>query len=245
MKSILERGSIGRFVRRWREPDVLGGRPEDLWRELIARYAPGRRFVDVGCMWKVDGAYAFLAVDAGATEVAGVDLQAATPAFEAENARRGMPVRFVRGDVNERAVTAELGTFDVVFCSGVLYHVPNPLFTLGRLRTIARETLILGTSIIPELSRPQAAIYYPHLPDRARGVLTYRTPPGYDKIGLDTEYRAEWDYANYFWGLTPSCVEALVTTAGFRVVERHRWRHALCVVCRAAELPPNFATLTP
>jgi SAM-dependent methyltransferase len=219
---------------------------QDRLRVLIATHAPGRSFVDVGCMWKVDGAYAFLAADAGATEVAGVDLQAATPAFEAENGRRGMRVRFVRGGVNDHDVAAAVGTFDVVFCSGVLYHVPNPLFTLARLRTLCRETLVLGTSIVPELSRPQAAIYYPHLPARARGGLTYRTPPGYDKIGLDTEYRAEWDYANYFWGLTPSCVEALVTTAGFHVAQRHRWRHALCVVCRtAAELPPNFATLAP
>jgi Methyltransferase domain len=214
-------------------------------RQLIAQHAPGLSFVDVGCMWKVDGAYAFLAMDVGATAVTGLDLMPATAAFEAANAGRAAPVRFVQGDVNSPEIARTLGTFDVVFCSGVLYHVPNPVFTLARLRAACREVLILGSSTIPELAHAHGAVYYPQLDASRRAAFAYRTPPGYDKVGLDTAYRPEWDYANYFWGLTPSCIEAMLTSVGFAVVERHRWRHALAVVCRVTDLPPNFTTLAP
>ena len=34
--------------------------------ELIAKHVAGRSFVDVGCMWTIDGALCFAAEDAGA-----------------------------------------------------------------------------------------------------------------------------------------------------------------------------------
>ncbi len=197
-------------------------------RQLIERHAAGRSFVDVGCMWNVDGAYAFHAFDRGATQVTGIDLLAATEAFVAENARRGSPVTIVQGDVNDPALTERLGKVDVVFCSGVLYHVPNPVATLQQLRALCRETLILGSATIRERRTPQTAVYYPFLDARARGRMTYRTP--HLKVGLDTAMRDDWLYANWFWGLTPSCVQAMLRTAGFEPFEVHHFRHAVCVV---------------
>src|SRR4051794_19232562 len=110
--------------------------------ELISRFAGGRSFLDVGCMWSVHGALCFFAEEAGATEVTGLDVMAATPEFEAERERRGSGVRFVQGDVHDAGVVEP---HDVVWCSGVLYHVPNPLLTLERLRALTRETLLLAT----------------------------------------------------------------------------------------------------
>ena len=40
----------------------------------IHQYAPGHSFVDIGCMWGVDGEHAFIAEEAGATIVKAVDL---------------------------------------------------------------------------------------------------------------------------------------------------------------------------
>jgi SAM-dependent methyltransferase len=198
-------------------------------RSVIARYAPGRRFIDVGCMWNVDGAYAFWALDHGATEVTGVDVRDPTEACNVENRRRGSRVRFVTGDINDPSVAEALGTFDVVFCSGVLYHMPDPHLTLGRLRDLSARFLILGSSIIPELSVPQGAVFYPYIDERSRRRLAYRTPTM--KVGLDTPYRPEWDYSNYYWGLTVSCIEAMVRVVGFVPRESFRWRRALCLVC--------------
>src|SRR5437899_12309912 len=78
---------------------TLLGRPsyQDRLRMLIERHAPGRSFADVGCMWNVDGAYAFHALDKGAVQVTGIDLMAPSERLQAENARRGSRVTFVQG----------------------------------------------------------------------------------------------------------------------------------------------------
>jgi SAM-dependent methyltransferase len=200
------------------------------YRDLIARHAPGGSFADVGCMWNVDGTYAFHALDQGATRVVGVDLMPATERFLARNHARDDRVRFVHGDINDPTVVDGLGAFDTVFCSGVLYHVPNPVLTLEQLRRICRRVLILVSATIPELGVSQGAIFLPFLDARQRRRLNFRTPDV--KMALDSAFVAEQGYANWFWGLTPTCIEAMVRSVGFEVSERYRYRHALCLVCR-------------
>ena len=212
---------------------LLGLRPTvpDRYRALIASHAPGRTFIDIGCMWSVHGAYAFHAVESGATAVTGVDLMSLSPEFVTRNLASNGAVRFVQGDINDASTTAVLGKADVVFCAGVLYHVPNPLLTLEQLRRICGETLILGSATIPEQRQPQTAVFLPYLDERRRRALTYRSADV--KIGLDTEFARDQSYANWFWGLTASAVEAMLRAAGFEVRERYLHRRSVCLVCRA------------
>jgi len=64
------RGNVlWRYWKAWRGYDV--GNYAHL-EEYIRRYAPGHSFVDVGCMWGVDGEHAFLAEAVGAKPVKGV-----------------------------------------------------------------------------------------------------------------------------------------------------------------------------
>ena len=56
--------------------------------DVVRRHAAGKTFCDVGCMWKVHGRIAFVAEEAGATAVTGVDVMEATPEFQAEHERR-------------------------------------------------------------------------------------------------------------------------------------------------------------
>jgi len=202
---------------------------QDRLRMLIERHAPGHSFVDVGCMWNVDGAYAFHALDKGAVQVTGVDVQEATERFHAENARRVLRVTFVQGDINDPTLPGRLGKVDVVFCSGVLYHMPNPLTTVEQLRALCRRTLILGSATIPEQDIPQLAVYYPLLDARFHRKLVRRIAGV--KFGLDTAFRHDWYYANWFWGFTPSCIRAMLATVGFETLEVYTWRRAACFVC--------------
>ncbi len=208
----------------------LRGSPplEELSRRLIARFSAGKTFADVGAMWGVHGAYAFHAVDCGATAVTAVDGMDPTPEFERANAASRVPVRFVQGDINDAATIAAIGEVETVFCSGVLYHVPDPIFTLTQLRRVARETLILASATVPELEIPQAAVLLAYLDDDARRRLAYRT--GGVKLGLDNPFDPSAGYANWYWALTPSSVIAMLRTARFTIRERYPYRHALCVV---------------
>ena len=194
----------------------FAGPPPD--REALVReHASGKAFLDVGCMWSVHGRICFVAEEAGATAVTGVDVMAATPRFEAERARRNSRVRFVEGDLHDPETLARAGVHDVVWCSGVLYHAPNPILTLERLRAVTRETLILATEALPELPWARGAtVLYPALDDAERRA--YAGAPGGEAVGLTTPYDAQRGYANWFWGITPSALRGMLRVAGFEVV---------------------------
>ena len=68
--------------------------------DYIRRHAPGKSFADIGCMWGVNGDYAFLAEQSGATRVVAVDVFGPTPEFEQKRAALGSSVAFVLGDVS-------------------------------------------------------------------------------------------------------------------------------------------------
>jgi len=174
---------------------------------LIARHVAGRSFVDVGCMWSVDGALCFAAEDAGAASVTGVDIMGASERFSAEHARRGSAVRFVQGDMHEPATIAEIGAHDVVWCSGVLYHAPHPLLTLERLRELTRGTLLLATETIAET------------PGRRDTCVI--APTRDEHPNAEPARGAGAGYGPWYWGISPSALRTMLTLSGFAVVEEH------------------------
>lgn len=187
--------------------------------DLVRRYAGGGSFADIGCMYGANGRIAFVAEESGATAVTAFDAMEETPEYLAEHERRGSSVRFRRGDLHEPGA---IGEHDVVWCAGVVYHSPYPLLTLERLAAAARETLIVGSHTIPEVpGLDQACVFYPGLGQAGRGV--YRPVWPCNSVGIATPYdeRPEMAYANYWWGITPSALRAMVEVQpGFRVVEQ-------------------------
>ncbi len=221
-----------KLARLFRKPTPRRPNGPELYRSLIARHAPGRTFLDVGCMWAVNGAYAFHALASGATRVGGLDVEPASAEFLAENASRAGAVEFVQGDVNDPGIPARLGAFDVVFCAGVLYHVPDPIHTLNQLRRLCRRVLILAVPGFDEQPIGQAAFFLPWMDASSRERLSY--PTGNAKRGLDTEFRPEKGYGNWFWAFTPSCVRAMARFAGFGELEFHHWGRLVCLVAAPA-----------
>lgn len=204
----------------------------------IREYAPGRTFADIGCMWGVNGAYAFEAEAAGATAVTAVDVFGPTPEFEQQHRMSDSRVRFVLGDISAPETIARVGSADVVFCAGVLYHHPSPFDLLVALRRICRETLILRTSTIPEVrNMPNAAVFYPLLDARARQLWTLRSLGVPSQTGLTNPFRPEDGYGNWFWGLTPSCLASMVRCAGFEIMQLAEEAFAQTIVARAVAPP--------
>ncbi len=205
---------------------------------LIRQHAPGKTFADVGCMWGVNGEYSFVAEEAGAAAVKAIDVFGPTPEFDQKHAARHSRVEFILGDVGAPATLARVGTVDVVFCAGVLYHHPSPFDLLVALRRICRETLILRTSTIPEVAGlPNAAVFFPMLGASARELWTLRSLGVAQQVGITNGYRAEDGYGNWFWGLTPSCLVSLLACAGFRVEQRATEAFAQTVIATAVASP--------
>ena len=186
--------------------------------ELIARHVAGRSFVDVGCMWTIDGALCFAAEDAGAASVTGVDVMAASERFEAERRRRDSKVRFVRGDLHDPATVTEIGRHDVVWCSGVLYHAPHPLLTLERLRALTGQTLLLATETVAETpGRRNTCIIAPGTDEHPNAE-----PPAGPDAG----------YGPWYWGISPSALRSMLMLSGFAIVEEFRTPFHVTIVAR-------------
>lgn len=186
--------------------------------DLVRRYAPGASFADVGCMWRIHGAVAYLAEEVGATDVTAVDVMEETPEYLAEHERRSSKVAYRRVDIHDREGMAALGRHDVVWCSGVLYHTPNPSLAVEHLLSITERYLVLGNKTMPEIPGvAQAAVFLPGLSARER--LVYEPLWG---EGVMTPFGTyQWGEANWWWALTPSSMCAIIeANRGFEVVEQ-------------------------
>jgi SAM-dependent methyltransferase len=224
-----------RYWRAWRGDHV--GEYSHLT-EYIRNYAPGRSFVDIGCMWGVNGEYAFIAEEAGATSVKGVDVFGPTPEFEAKKQARNSNIEFILGDAGHPDTIARVGLVDVVFCAGVLYHHPSPFDLLVALRRMCKQTLILRTSTIPEINGlPNAAVYFPILSPKDRQLWDLSSLGLAKQVGITDGFEPNEGYGNWFWGLTPTCLVSLLETVGFRVEFRATEAFAQTVICTPVDIP--------
>lgn len=79
-------------------------------------------------------------------QVEGLEGRSAT----VEEARRRAPqVRFHLANIESETVPAVLGTYDFVFCFGLLYHTENPFRVIRNLRQLTKKILFIESIIIP------------------------------------------------------------------------------------------------
>ncbi len=205
-------------------------------KELIKEYTVNKSFADIGCMWGVNGDYSFHAEDCGAKRVLAVDTWS-TEEFWREKENRKSAVEFIEGDINRKDAVNKIGLCDVVFCSGVLYHAPNPLHLLHHLRSICKEVMIFSSAVIPEMEGvSNTAVFYPYLDNKQRNIWNI---DGQIRPSISGSYKAEDGYANWFWGMSPSCVESMLECTGFKIDKRYINPFNATFICRTK--PDDFA----
>jgi len=108
--------------------------------ELLTAQGEHLRIVDLGCL---EGGYSIEFARHG-HEVVGIDARQLNidRAIAAKENLGLSHVEFVVDDVKN---LADYGQFDVVFCSGLLYHLDNPKSYIELLGRIATRALILNT----------------------------------------------------------------------------------------------------
>jgi SAM-dependent methyltransferase len=139
----------------WEAITPVVGKTLEALRALDLR---GKRVLDVGCR---DGLCCFEAEKFGAAEVIGVDNDLSAGAVEFLIPCLKSRVRMY--ELNVYDLTPErFGTFDVVVCSGVLYHLRYPFWGLKRLKDVLRDAgvLILETATLVDDNR-HALLYCP------------------------------------------------------------------------------------
>jgi hypothetical protein len=109
-----------------------------------------------------------------------------------------------------------------VWCTGVIYHSPNPVILLQRFEERCGDVLVLGSLTLPEVPGvPHALVFFPGLTDGERNP--YRKLWGEGALGLAQPFdgRPDQALANCWFGPTPSALAAMLESSGFEVLELH------------------------
>ena len=137
--------------------------PQRLAKLALPSSLAGRSVLDIGA-W--DGFFSFEAERRGAERVVATDHYSwhgtgwgSKRGFELARTALGSKVEDV--DIDVMSLSPErIGTFDVVFFLGVLYHLRHPLLALERVASVTRSLLIVETVVdMAGIGRPAAAFY--------------------------------------------------------------------------------------
>ncbi|MCA1710145.1 MAG: TIGR04290 family methyltransferase [Actinobacteria bacterium] len=198
----------------------LGNFPAYKWNEIadsLPQDLTGQRALDIGCN---AGYYTFELAKRGA-DVLGIDHDPhflTQARWASEQLGLADQVELRQLDVYDLARLDE--QFDVVIFMGVLYHLRYPLLALDLVAEKVRGTLVLQT-----LTRPESGTrdIPDDLPFDERHELADPTWPSMAFI----EHRLADDPTNW-WAASPSAVEAMVRSAGLRVVGQPGYEIWLC-----------------
>lgn len=177
----------------------------------------GKRVLDIG-PW--DGFFTFEMERRGA-RVTAVDYDD-KDTFRKLSKAFGSQAEYLRMDVDELSV-ASVGTFDIVLCLGVLYHLRYPLEALEKICSITTDRCIVETFVAD--GEPWLKGVRPEIP--------------YAEFFERSELSGQFDN---WWGPSVSAVEAWLRTAGFAWVELRRVSPTgACFIAhrRWQDLPPD------
>jgi hypothetical protein len=209
---------------------------QDLRDEFIARVAKGKTFADVGGLWGTVNEKVSVAHKAGAREVSMLDI---TPSDGDlwrlfHDRMKSLDIKDYKS-ISSDVCKAPDVKFQVVHCSGVLYHHPNPLFLLESLRKITEETLVLTSAITQTIIEnkvgtycipPSGVLFVPALSDSEREILAeYWRGVGAEVHGITTKVKHNIDdFGPWWWLPTAEAMAAMCESCGFKVLDRgHIW----------------------
>lgn len=204
-------------------PDhFLGDYPEIKWRKFshaLPSDLRGKSVLDVGCN---AGFYSFEMKRRGAARVLGID---ASPHYLAQ-------ARFAADTLNLDVEFRQLSTyqlaslrerFDIVLFMGVLYHLRHPLLALDLLREHVVKDLLVFQSM--QRGSDECAKVAHDYPFSETSVFSLDDFPKLHFV----EHAYASDPTNW-WVPNRACAEAMLRSAGFRIVERAESEVYLCQV---------------
>jgi tRNA (mo5U34)-methyltransferase len=212
----------------------LGDYPRNKWRRFAAALPDdlsGRTVLDIGCN---AGFYAMEMKRRGADRVVAVD---SDPRYLAQ-ARFAAEVSGLELELEQLSVydVARLGErFDLVLFMGVLYHLRHPLLALDLVREHVARDLMLFQSMHRGSSEVASVA-----PDYRFEQREHFERPGYPRLHF-VERRYAGDWTNW-WIPNRACVEAMLRSAGFHVIDHPEEEVYLC---RVAPLDAEHRAIPP
>lgn len=207
--------------------------------EWIKQRAPGRSFMDVGGLWGTRNEKVSVALKAGASRATMADIAPLDhhmwSDFDAHCARMGI-TRYAKArlDITAPGDAEKSLQHDLVHCSGIIYHLPDPYTILANLRGLTGEWLILTSMVVPERIKNKAgtldfpadrAAFVPSLTESTRKVVAEHFRAANVSIGGITQAMEEpwlWpdgrpNFGPWWWLMSPSFLRGMIQTGGFTV----------------------------
>lgn len=211
----------------------------------LSSHTQDKTFADIGGLWFTVHETVTIAAKANAKELTMIDRLPMDnkwwSAFHERCKNKGVSNYQCHQANLDNDDILKLGPFDVIFCSGILYHCPNPIHTLSQLGKLCNETLVLGTHVIDhkmstelgvvEIPRA-AALYVPSLNEKQIAILNCWM--GKRVLGYKNDKWTLGEDAHIpFWWLFPEEVlRSWLSLAGFTVKETSRGHDYYFMLCQ-------------
>jgi hypothetical protein len=141
----------------------------------------------------------------------------------------------ISADATRAGLREQTGTFEVVHCSGVIYHVPDLVGFLTNLMSITTRHLIVQSMVVPEYIENEFGIldlsgghclFIPLMSETQRKIagryleqLDLRVPNLSAEPVRSWRYGGVWNYAPWCWLITPQFLRGLVEVCGLSVID--------------------------
>lgn len=208
--------------------------------DWIREVVKGKTFADIGGLWGTVNEKVSVAIKAGCRQATMVDISPLGSKmwvdFDEHCQDLGVSgYRRMQADVTDQNLRDTIGQYQVVHCSGVIYHVPDPFLMLRNLRAVTEEYLILTSMTVPPnietvegnlelqggiaylvaaLNETQRRIFAAHFENEhvTVGNINGRSRPWLKEDGTPS-------YAPWWWLWTSDFVKQMVEACGFEVVK--------------------------
>jgi len=219
----------------WTAPNhFLGNYPAVKWQrfaDAIPKDLTGKSVLDIGCN---GGFYSIEMKKRGASRVLGIDFDdtyLAQARFAAQHT--GHDIEFRKLSVYDVGMLGE--RFDIVLFMGVLYHLRHPLLALDLIHEhVAKDTLVFQS-----MQRGSQQVL-PVAENYTFWQTEHFDEPGYPKMHF-IEHRYADDPTNW-WAPNSACVEAMLRSAGFAIVQHPETE---VYICRRVDAPPGAGAVYP
>lgn len=207
---------------------------------IIRQYAKGGTFADVGGLWGVKNEKISVATLAGARDATLIDIAPQYNPLWVQVRERCANLgvvgyREVTGNLDDPELPTKAGRFDLVHCSGIIYHCPNPVETMGRLYALTNRYLLLGSMTVPpmistsagELAlEPGCCLLLPSLKGKTKAIVgEYFHSRNVRVHNITPTLSAPWysngrpSYGPWWWLWSGETLAGLVEAANFRVLD--------------------------
>jgi len=202
-------------------------------RDEYIRSCERQDFADLGGLWGVTGEKVSVVHRYGATALTMGDIGNDWKAFEERCRSLGIPaVQCIKQDILTLADEPNHPIYDVTHCSGVLYHLPNPMRLLEVLHKITRRHVILTSCVTQTEIRSDrgslhvpdgGALFIPALKNKELSIVRsyWANFLGPDNIAIGITKPVEATHHKYdpwWWLFTVNTLKSMCSAAGFETV---------------------------